>query len=276
MFKKITLLLSVALPFSCSQAFANWEEFEIREGKDNSKTVKAIWKSSHRHDKFTLESADPASFNKYVDTLKSLPIKEGYPAIDNSEKNFKFQNIDRQNAGNLYHLFTLSYRGEKEEDKSLGFIQFGRMPSKGYQEGTEKDPIAHHAILEKWLELGVTHKINPDGGLNDSNIERIENRGLAMILPLFKPEASEDQRKGTIETCFEFVRELKKGNYLLPVEKTLPHVAIGLFIPNDSNVGSFSANDFNVDGNEGFAWFYPKDGEPNPRVMVTRQIEIKE
>ena len=62
----------------------------------------------------------------------------------------------------------------------------------------------------------------------------------------------------------------------MPVEVTLPNVALSLFRPDDSNVWLFNANGFEVDNNEGFGWFYPKDGTPQLRAMVTRIVEERE
>src|ERR1700722_19182554 len=166
MLKKMALLLSVALPFSFSQAFANWEEFKVQDNEDGTRTVRASWKDPQKKEKFILESANPTSYDAYVKTLTSLPIKEGYPVPEGSEGRFKAQNVDRQKAKNLYHLYTLSYQGDENEDKScLGFVQFGRMPSKGYPEGIETNPTAHHPIIQKWISLGLTEKIDPNGSL---------------------------------------------------------------------------------------------------------------
>lgn len=275
MLKKMTLLLSVALPFSFPQAFATWEEFQVNDTEGGS-TVKAIWKNPQKPGKFILTSADPASHVAYVQTLTSLPIKEGYPGAEGSEGRFKAQNIDRQKAKNLYHLYTLSYQGENEDQSSLGFVQFGRMPSKGYQEGTENGPTIHHPIIQKWINLGITEKIDPNGSLEDANIKRINNRGLAMILPLFKVDATEEQKKGAIEACYELTCQFKRNGSLLPVEGTLPYVVMSLFRSDDSNVALFSANSFEADTDSGFGWFYPKEGIPQPRTMITRLVEARE
>ncbi|MBY0291974.1 MAG: hypothetical protein K2W92_01635, partial [Alphaproteobacteria bacterium] len=152
------------------------------------------------------------------------------------------------------------------------FVQFGRMPSKGYAEGIEGHPHAHHPIIEKWISLGITQKVDPEGSLGDDNIERIENRGLAMILPLFSVEANDSQRRGAIETSFEFVRQLRERQSLLPVESTLPHAAMSLFHPADPNVQRFTENGFDGDSNPEFGWFYPQEGIPQPRTLVTRYI----
>ena len=273
MIKKIILRAVVALSFMLSQSYAVWEVFKIQEEEGTPRTIRAVWNSAQAQGRFTFESAKPEFFVEYQETLQALPLKEGYPAVDRAPNNFAAQNIDRQTNGNLYHLYTVSYQAEGQDAKTrLGFVQFGRMPSKGYAEGIEGHPHAHHPIIEKWIALGITQKVDPEGSLGDGNIERIGNRGLATILPLFNNEADETQRKGAIGTSFEFVRELTTSQRLLPVEGTLPHVAISLFHPADPNIQRFAENGFAVDVNQGFEWFYP----PQPRTMVTRLIDIAE
>ena len=277
MIKKIILRAVVALPFMLSQSYAIWEAFEIQGEEGAPRTVRAVWNSSETQGHFTFESASSESFEEYQETLQALPLKEGYPSVDRAPNNFAAQNIARQTNGNLYHLYKVSFQAEGQDAKTLlGFVQFGRMPSKGYPQGIEGDQFVHHTIIEKWIALGVTKKVDPVGDLADENITRIENRGLAMILPLFNNEADETQRKGAIGTSFEFVRELTTSQRLLPVEGTLPHVAISLFHPDDPNVQRFAENGFAVDESKGFEWFYPQAGIPQPRTMVTRLIDIAE
>ena len=245
------------------------------EGKPEEvarQTVTITQNNQYGH--FTLTSAGPDSFDAYVDTLSALPLKDGYPAEEKAESIFKAQNIDRQSNGNVFHLYKVSCQAEDGiAELPLGFVQFGRMPSKGYGEEGGK----HLPIIKKWISLGITQQIdptpsleNPEGSLADVNIARTENRGLAMILPLFDVRADENQRKGIIDASFQLVRQFSESP--LPFEKTLPHTAVSLFHPTDPNVGYFAANGFEVDANEGFGWFYPKEGVAQPRTMVTRVI----
>lgn len=275
MFKKIALLVSVTFPLSISQSFANWESFEeidIEEGQ----RVHAVWKNPAGDKKFSLKSAEFDSFESYTETLAVLPIKEGYPTVEGSEQRFKLQNTDRQGARNPYHLYTLSFQTEgNDEIHSLGFVQFGRMPSLGYSEGIEAYPTAHHPIINKWMSLGVTKQRDLEGSLHNDNLERIENRGLAMILPLFTPDISQEDRAEAVEACYKLVCEFTKRNKKLPVEGTLPHTAVSLFHPSDPNIEAFGASGFIADAHEGFGWFYPKDGVPQPRTLVTRLVEIE-
>lgn len=286
MFKKIALLVSVVFPLSVSQSFANWESFEESNLEEGAQRICAVWKNPAKDRRFFLRSAEPESLESYKGILASLPLKDGYPAEEGSEQRFKFQNTDRQGAKNPYHLYTLSFQSDgSEEICPLGFIQFGRMPSLEYPEGIGAYPTAHHFIINKWISLGITKQINPEGGFHNDNLERIENRGLAMILPLFTPDISQEDRAGAVEAAYELVCEFAKRGKMLPVEGTLPHVAVNLLHPSDPNIGAFQSSSFSADADEGFAWFYPKaikDGEividydPQARTMVTRPVEIEE
>ncbi|MBY0293495.1 MAG: hypothetical protein K2W92_09460, partial [Alphaproteobacteria bacterium] len=145
MIKKIILRAVVVLPFMLSQSYAMWEAFEIQGEEGAPKTVRAVWSSAQAQGRITLESARPESFEEYQGTLQALPLKEGYPSVERAPNIFAGQNINRQIAGNLYHLYTVFYQEEGQGDKTpLGFVQFGRMPSKGYAEGIEGHPHAHH------------------------------------------------------------------------------------------------------------------------------------
>jgi hypothetical protein len=276
MFKKIALLVSVAFPLSISQSFANWELFEESNPEEGVQRIHGVWKNPARDRKFFLKSAESDSFENYTETLAALPIKAGYPAVEASEQLFKLQNTDRQGAQNPYHLYTLSsQRDGNDEIFPLGFIQFGRMPSRGYPEGIEAHPTVHHPIIQKWMSLEITKQIDLEGGFKDDNLERIENRGLAMILPLFTSDISQEDRGGAVEVAYKMVCEFTRRGKTLPIEGTLPYWAVGLFHPSDSNIGAFQAGGFVADAHEGYAWFYPKDGVPQPRTMVTRPVEIE-
>lgn len=215
MFKKIALLVSVVFPLSVSQSFANWESFEESNLEEGAQRIRAVWKNPAKDRRFFLSSAEPESLESYKGILASLPLKDGYPAEEGSEQRFKFQNTDRQGAKNPYHLYTLSSQSDgSEEICPLGFIQFGRMPSRGYPEGIESHPTVHHPIIQKWMSLEITKQIDPEGSFNDANLERIENRGLATILPLFTSEISQEDRIGAVEAAYELVCEFtKRGKY---------------------------------------------------------------
>lgn len=300
MFKKISLFLSVALPISISQSFAvlEWVSFEDTD-IEGHRHVRAVWKDSETSEQVTLESTGEEFRSSYMETLKNLPIKKGYPSYLSEEKkqekqekiSFDLRNINRQTAKNPYHLYTLSYQRKEEEKTSpLGFVQFGLMPTRGYPEGTKENPTAHHEILKKWVELGITKQIKEEG-FQKENFERIENRGLAFILPFFNPEVSKEKKVSSIEACYKLVCKMtnlaeksQKEEDLLPseykndkeTERTLPYQVISLFDPKDENIGIFEKNGFAVDNNEGFGWFHPKGEKPQipqPRTMVTRLVE---
>ncbi|MBX9786765.1 MAG: hypothetical protein K2Y08_05455 [Alphaproteobacteria bacterium] len=276
MFKKIAFLVSIAFPLSISQSFANWELFEESNPEEGAQRIHAVWKNPEGDRKFFLRSAEPDSFVSYTETLAALPIKAGYPAVEGAEQRFMAQNTHRREAQNPHHLYTLSSQiNGNDEIFPLGFIQFGRLPSRGYAEGNEAHPTAHHPIIQKCISLGITKQIDPEGAFNDANLERIENRGLAMILPLFTPDISPEDRVGAIEATYKFVCEFTKRGKTLPVEGTLPYVAVSLFHPSDPNIAAFETSGFAADADEGFGWFYPQAGVPQPRTLVTRPVEVE-
>ncbi|MBX9620546.1 MAG: hypothetical protein K2X28_00690 [Alphaproteobacteria bacterium] len=276
MFKKIALLVSVAFPLSIGQSFANWESFEEIDTEEDGQRIHAVWKNPAGDRRFFLSSAELESLESYKGVLAALPIKEGYPAEEGSEGRFMLQNTNRQGAKNPYHLYSLFSQVDGSDKISLGFIQFGRMPSRGYAEGSEAHPTAHHPIIQKWISLGITRQIDSEGGVNDANLERIQNRGLAMILPLFTSEISQEDRAGAVEAAYELVCKFTERKKTLPVEGTLPYMAVSLFHPSDPNIGAFQASSFTADADEGFGWFYPKDGVPQFRTLVTRPVEVEE
>lgn len=273
MFKKITLLASAILPLSISQSFANWESFEEINLEEGGQRIHAVWKNPARDRKFFLRSAGPDSFESYTETHAA----EGYPAVERSEKHFKRQNVDRQGDKNPYHLYTLSFQIDgNDEILPLGFVQFSWMPSLGYPEGMGDDPTAYHPIIQNWMDFKITQQKDPEGGFDDDNLERIENRGLATILPFFSSDISQENRTGAVEACHKLVGEFTKRGKTLPEEGTLPYRVVSLFHPNDPNIAAFESNGFTTDAGEEFRWwFYPNFGAPQPRVMVTRLVEIE-
>lgn len=270
MFKKL-LALSLILPLSLSQALANWDAFDVRE-EDSAKTVRAVWKGERGQ--VVLESAGPESLARYKSTLSALQELKGYPDLATADGKFQAQNLDRQGAGNFFHLFSVSRPSEGGE-VPLGFVQFGRMPTKGYQEGIEGDPTAHHTILNTWMDLGVTELIDPYAGYGDTNIRRIENRGLAFILPLFLGEVNPEERAEVLRACVGFICRVTEGGGVLPIEGTRPYTAISLLHPADSNVGAFIRAGFGSKTDPGFGWFYPKEGVAQPRTLVVLKLEEK-
>lgn len=283
MLKKTMLLLSVALPLSCAQVFAGFEEDE------KERTVR--WKNPQIEEEFTFTSASESDFYAYSKALKSLPIKDGYPALDGQTVDrYTAQNLDRQD-GDPYHFYRLSFKGERIE-ADLGFVQFGRMPTLGYDEGITPGGTEHYPIIQTWMDLGITRQKSSMGGLGKENMERIENRGIAMIVPIFPKEVQEREdlgriRSEAIEACYEMICWRAQQGKLLPVEKTDPEVVISLFCPDDPTRLSYLSAGFQQNDNPGFGWFYPKTETvlqasepvvrkiPQPRVMMLKPVEVK-
>jgi len=282
---KKTAFLSLLFSLSFSQVFAGFEEDE------KERTVK--WKHPKTEEELTFKSASELDFYAYSTALKSLPIKDGYPALDGQTVDrFTAQNLDRQKNGNPYHFYRLFFKG-KERQVDLGFVQFGRMPTLGYEEGIAEKGMEHHPIIQTWMKLGITQQKSSVGGLKKDNIERIGNRGIAMILPIFPKEVQESKdlkeiRDTAIEACYEMICWRAQQGKLLPVEETIPHAVISLFRPDDSTVLSYLSTGFVGDDNPGFGWFYPKRETvneskseespirhiPQPRIMMIKPVKL--
>lgn len=261
MFKKMYFLIACFSFFSISPTFAMLD-IEFGQTEDRH-TVKAVQQD------VVIESATPDDLRGYKAILEQLPTIGGYPAITGSEGRFATQNLDRQKAGNPFHLYSLTFGKE-----NIGFLQLGRMPCVGYEEGPdEKNQTAHHPIIEKFMNLGLTQKADQDAGFKKENIQRVENRGVAAILPMFRPEVTENVRQKVITSTFELIRHFTSHGKTLPVENTTPHVVVGLFHPDDPIVNTFRQTGFEVDDNPGFRWFYPDAADPR-RVMVERKIQL--
>jgi hypothetical protein len=261
MFKKMYILITCFSFFSISPTFAMLD-IELGQTEDRH-TVKAVQKD------VIIESATPEDLGGYKAILEQLPRFGGYPAINGSEGRFTAQNLDRQRADNPFHLYSIT-----SGEENIGFLQLGRMPCTAYEEGPNaENPTAHHPIIEKFISLGLTQKIDQDAGFKKENIQRVENRGAAAILPMFRPDVSEEVKQQVISSTFELIRHFTSHGKTLPVENTIPHVAVGLFHPDDPIVNTFRQMGFEVDDNPEFRWFYPDAADPR-RVMVERKIQL--
>jgi len=267
MLKKTALLFTLTLPTIISPAFAEWDEFDINEKGH----VRAVW-SNPDGSRVHLESASEKDKEPYREVILGRKRAQGDPDPTKVDATFKAQNLDRQEAGNPFHLYSVRFQ-MKDTFEALGYIQLGRMPSINYPEGpSAENATAHHPIIQKFISLGITQKRDAAGGLDKDNIERIGNRGIAFVLPVLRDESLKFHNDA-LKACHELVCKFSIGGSLLPVEKTNPHVAMSLLCPEDRVVESFISAHYDVDDNEGFGWFYPgADGKPRPRIMVTHPL----
>lgn len=189
--------------------------------------------------------------------FKSLMIEKvshsGFPRQESLGHWFYEHHLKRVEEGNPYHLYTVKTAcGEL-----IGYVHLGVMPTMGYC------LPAHCPIVDKWISLGVIEKV-----CEDNCLHRIDNRGIAFILPILKDDLTRGEEESTINASYYMLKSLRAEGKLLPNENTLPYQVIGLFKPSNDLINSFEGAGFTVDENDGFYKFYNKD-----RVMVTKPLD---
>jgi hypothetical protein len=276
MFKKITFFLSILLPFG--QSFAGqleWEESLETFAALPRSHVKATWRDPLLEGKLLLNSVRSLNSDGSLKHSLPFPWQAIYPNPEQATLSFKMQHIDRLAIKNPYHLYEIKHQSEEDEAVTIGYAQFDRMPTAvpGYPEGTKENPQAYHSIIRKFISLGVTKQKEANAGLNRHNIERIENRGIAMISLLFDSRTLPLYRSSSIQACYELIGEFKKKNKTLPIESTVPYVVMSLLRPDNLTIKSFEESGFDVSHDESFGLLYSSEGIPQPRTMVTRFVD---
>jgi len=199
----------------------------------------------------SIASGDDATI---AEIASQCEFKEGFPANPTTwAQNF----ITRQEKGNPYSGLVL------ESPEGKGFLCFGRMPTLDY------DP-KFTDIIETYLSFGITRLINPEeeDKYAKSNIARVDNRGLGLILPILPESLGEESRREALKIGFSVFQFLKTQGFTLPIETTVPARLIGLFHPDDALVPFFESVGFQTIKKEGFSGYYDK-----PRVMVHRELQ---
>lgn len=189
-----------------------------------------------------------------AEIVSKCEFKEGFPA---NPTTWAQNLITRQEKGNPYSGLVL------EGPEGKGFLCFGRMPTLDY------DP-KFTDIIETYLGFGITRLINPEeqDKYAKSNIARVDNRGLGLILPILPESLGEESRREALKIGFSVFQFLKTKEFKLPIETTVPTHLIGLFHPDDSLVPLFESVGFQTLQKEGFSGYYDK-----PRVMVHRELQ---
>jgi hypothetical protein len=187
--------------------------------------------------------------------LEEKTSRSGLPSEENLGHWFYENHLRRVEEGNPYHLYAV----RTQCGQCLGYVQLGVMPTLGYC-------IPQHVqIVDKWVALGVIQKVPDSCGCA---LTRVDNRGLAYMLPILKDDLTRCEEIGIIYAAYEKLRELRAGGQLLPNEKTMPHQVISLLKPSNDLIESFEGVGFKVDENKGFFEFYHKD-----RAMLTKCLE---
>lgn len=165
--------------------------------------------------------------------------------------------INRRNGGNWYSCLTIK---EKEEGKIVAFLGLGRMPALNY------DP-KFTDIIKTWMNFKVIQQINSEDGYNKDNFKRVENAGIAFILPIIPISLSTEDKNNIITMGTDVVEFFKSKNFLLPIEKTLPHDVITLLSSKDSLGKNFQEAGYELIEKEGFFGFYDKE-----RIMLHKAL----
>src|SRR5471030_2310416 len=120
-----------------------------------------------------LTSATVEDLYCFKDTIEEKICRSGFPTDDILGNWFYEQHLKRVEEGNPYHLYVVTTQcGER-----LGYVHLGVMPTLGYC------PTKHCAIIEKWISLGILEKVNNPANPCQWCLRRVDNRGLAFILP---------------------------------------------------------------------------------------------
>lgn len=258
MFNKSLLVLSFIFGFATSASAMERPRGEDTFRVTSRATIQGI----------SFFSAEEGEYKQVAELVSGKAFTEGLPGYsDEGEFNdeklsswFKNQNLSRQfgEKKNLFHTYNVMH----PEAGDIGYIHFGRMPTLA-----KYDPVKHAAIIEQFMALGVTQKKDAAGGLELDNIERVDNRGLAHMLPILKDGLEEEVVVSVLNATFAFAKKMADQGFNLPIEETKPHQLIGLFSPEDPLLSLFKRAGFEVTENAGFYEFYNKD-----RVMVHTRL----
>jgi len=180
------------------------------------------------------------------------------PHEDNLGNWFYEHHLRRVEDGSPYHLYVV----KTQCGQRLGYVHLGVMPTLGYCKST------HAAILSKWVSLGVLEEVKDECNPCECTFKRVDNRGLAFILPILKDDLSRGEEEYAINASINMLKCFVAEGKLLPCENTIPYQVVGLFKPTNDIINSFEGVGFKVDENEGFYKFYHKD-----RAMVTRVVQ---
>lgn len=238
MLKKLVVLVVTFLPFILNQGYAHWDEFKIFEGADGSMAIRAryILPSGRKID---IRSTSQDDRKRYLKLMKNQH-KDAYIPYKAADYFFTHYNLFRQKAGLLCHLYSFSSDGTE-----LGFIQIGRLKTFGvFFNGAwrEYDTENWEKVMQTWIRLGIIKQKERDEECVPSNLERIEERGLARILPILNLALGEKDQEAALEACFHLISRFQEEGVRLLAEKkvdsyeeesTLPYQVIGEFKQDD-------------------------------------------
>lgn len=179
-----------------------------------------------------------------IETLVEASYSEGLP---NDPKEWARNLVKRRKAGNYFCCLIF----KDENFTPIAAIGFGRMPALNYDSKFTD-------IIDTFIEFGVTRPKNLKDGYVKENIERVENRGIGMLLPIIPGDMSLILKQEIVKTATDVFQAFKDKKLELPIEKTLPHDLIVLLHPNDPLGNIFENVGYERIEKEGFFGFYDK------------------
>lgn len=199
---------------------------------------------------FTYRSIREGDVPLTEDIVSRCEFKKGFP---DNPVSWSENHINRQKGGNSFSALIL----ENSEGQPVGVLGFGRMPVLNYNPNF-KD------IIETYLGFGVIRLKNPeaDSKYAQDNIERVDNQGIAVLLPILPQSLGEEKIKEALKIGISVVQFLKKST-ILPFEGTAPTHLIGLYHPQDPLIPALEAVGFEILAKDGFKEYYSE-----PRVMA--------
>lgn len=188
----------------------------------------------------------------HLQNIMNACFQEGLPA---SAESYTSNMVKRAETGNAFTCYFFHDTSSPETTQAA--VGFGRMPASGYK-------AAEHAdILTHFIDLGVLRKKDEQAGLDEANLERIENRGVGVILPMLPLALSAQYKLCVLKQAKALFESFATEGKTLPIEKTQPHQLIGLFHPDDTLIPLMLEAGFTLTIKEGFDAFYNKN-----RIMV--------
>lgn len=209
----------------------------------------------------TLDVKTPSLSARFIEPTDSEDISHlhslSYPVgLPENPISWAGNHMTRRNGGNYYNCLMIM----NKSDESVAALGYGRMPVLNYEPRFTD-------ILDTYQEFGVIKQKDLGGGYEKDNFERVDNFGIGFILPIIPTNLSEEVKKEIIQLGTEVFQEFKKREFLLPLEKTIPHDLIALLSPQDPLVEIFQKVGFELLKKDGFFGFYDSD-----RVMLHKVL----
>gem|GEM_PF-1865368 len=213
---------------------------------------------------WTAQKAKPQDFDEFS-AIHARCRPEGLPSAENLQQ--WFDNLQTRHAsGNSWGIYKLLKTSSSPGEPSItvAYISFGRMPTlaKGYT------PRKHRTILETFYDLGIiTHTDTENPSFEYGALKRVDERGLAFMVPFFPFDEDSQPTQGLYTQALEFTAFLAarfSNSHRLPLEGTRAHQLIALLDPSNPVVEVAKKAGFCRIDRPGFVKFYP----PHYRTMI--------